>query len=157
MLFRSGYTGWDNPQKNICPNVHYVDSSSVKQGGYIFIKNDYLVSMEAEHYYSSKNSEATSWTVIPDYGKTLSAITLQPANITTEGGELKYKMKLDSDDSEIEITVYLSTTLAFNDNKGLRYSLSVDGSEARIINFNQDMSGGKIGRASCRERVYVLV
>ncbi len=141
-----GYTGWDNPKRNICPNVYYVDSLNIKNGGYVFIKNDYIISMEAEHYYASKNNEATSWTVIPDYGKTLSAITLQPANVSTEGSELKYKMKLDSDDSELEITVYLSTTLAFNDNKGLRYTLSVDGSKSKIINFNQDASGGNHDR-----------
>ena len=42
---------------------------------------------------------------------------------------------------EVEIQVFLSPTLNFNANKGLRYALSFNGGKEEIVNFNEHYDG----------------
>lgn len=137
-----GYERWNEPKEQKAPAVIYVDSASVKMGGYTFEKLESIISIEAEHFFDCKANDKTAWTIIPDYGKTLSGVTLLPANESVEGCALNYKVKLAPTDNQVRVTMYLATTLPFNDNKGLRYAISVDGENERIVNFNKDMSGG---------------
>jgi len=141
-----GYTTWNEPKEQKAPEVTYVDPAKTKQGGYTFQKQEYIVSIEAEHFYSSKDNGTAKWTIIPDFGKTLSGLTLLPSNVSVEGCELTYKVKLDPSDNDVRVTMYLASTLPFNDNKGLRYAISIDDEKERVVNFNQDMSDGNFER-----------
>lgn len=141
-----GYESWDEPKVQKIPEVRYVDSAMEVRGRYTFNKLDNIISIEAEHFYSSADNGKAVWTIIPDYGKTLSGITLLPTNVETDGCSLEYRVKLDPTDKTVRVTMYLATTLPFNDNEGLRYALSVDGGEERIVNFNKDLGGGNMER-----------
>ena len=80
------------------------------------------------------------WIVIPNLGKTHSAITLLPIS--------KQKLSVDDPNSYVEynfelkstgcgkIIFLLSPSLNFNGNTGLSYAVSVNGGAETIVNFN---------------------
>ena len=71
-----GYTSWNNPQKQIMPKVIRVPE---KEKTYTFQEIDGYVAMEAEHFTRAIAEGETSWSIIPDFGKTLSGVTLFPS------------------------------------------------------------------------------
>lgn len=135
---RIGYTYWQQPEKSVMPRVEYVMTTmEVKEK--VFSETDGYVSIEAEHFTRQKNGNNISWKVIPDLGKTLSAITTLPVTAIPQEGDnvyLEYDVNLTST-GNARLIVLLSPTLNFNSNKGLRYSVSIDGGEEQIVNFNQ--------------------
>ena len=135
-----GYTGWQQPEHNKMPNVTYVPAPSRSP---LFIEKGGYVSIEAEHYSRKHDGEAIAWKVIPDLGKTLSGITTFPVTATPGSDDpvyLEYDFELNSEGSLLH--VFLSPTLNFNANKGLRYAVSFDEGEEQIINFNEHYRGG---------------
>ncbi len=137
---RIGYTYWQQPEKSVMPKIAYIDVSS-KVTEKIFKEADGYVSIEAENYAKVSNDETVSWITIPDMGKTLSAVTTTPVTeAPTEKVYLEYKVELTTK-GEGSLTLLLSPTLNFNENKGLRYAVSIDGGEEQIINFNGHYRG----------------
>ncbi len=135
---RIGYTYWQQPEKSVMPRVEYIMTTmEIKEK--VFSETDGYVSIEAEHFTRQKNGNNISWKVIPDLGKTLSAITTFPVTAIPKEGDnvyLEYDVNLTST-GNARLIVLLSPTLNFNSNKGLRYAVSIDGGEEQIVNFNQ--------------------
>ncbi|QIK55455.1 glycosyhydrolase [Dysgonomonas sp. HDW5B] len=135
---RIGYTYWQQPEKSVMPRVEYIATTmEVKEK--VFSETDGYVSIEAEHFTRQKNGNNISWKVIPDLGKTLSAITTFPVTAIPKEGDnvyLEYDVNLTST-GNARLIVLLSPTLNFNSNKGLRYAVSIDGGEEQVVNFNQ--------------------
>ena len=107
-----------------------------------FAQSNGYVSIEAEHFSVAKNIPNLSWTVIPNLGKTLSGITTFPVTATAEtyrNAVVEYDVFLQKK-GEAKLTLFLSPTLNYNENKGLRYAISLDGGKELIINFNQKYS-----------------
>ena len=132
---RIGYTDWQQPPFNIMPKVEYIAASSKTP---LFIEKNGYVSMEAEHYSRLQNGQAIAWKAIPDLGKTLSGMTTFPVTATPAPNDsvyLEYDMQLQSE-GKCQLTVFLSPTLNFNANVGLRYAVSFDGGKEQIVNFN---------------------
>ena len=74
-------------------------------------------------------------------GRTLSAVTPMPvtANSQTPAGDspcLEYKLNLFST-GEVEVRVYLSPTLNFKNDEGLRYGVSFDDEQPQIANMHE--------------------
>jgi len=137
---RIGYTDWQQPPRNVMPKVEYV---AVSQRSPLFIEKDGYISIEAEHYSRLQNGQTVSWKVIPDLGRALSGITTFPVTATPASNDsvyLKYNLELKSE-GKCQLTVFLSPTLNFNANKGLRYAVSFDGGEEQIVNFNEHYRG----------------
>jgi hypothetical protein len=114
-----------------CETVHFSRVAFAESNG--------CVSIEAEHYSRVKNNEFLSWKTIPNLGRTLSGVTTFPVTAATEaynGAVLEYDVFLQNS-GEAKLTLFLSPTLKYNENKGLRYAVSIDGSEEQIVNFNQ--------------------
>ncbi|MEJ2194626.1 MAG: glycosyl hydrolase, partial [Ignavibacteriaceae bacterium] len=94
----------------------------------------------AVHYTNAVGSNGISWQVIPNLGRTLSAVTAVPVTSPEHisGGNsphLEYQVYLFSK-GEISVNVYLSPTLNFhNDPKGIRYAISFDDEAPQIINI----------------------
>lgn len=111
-----------------------------------FIESNGYVSIEAEHFTKSVEAPPVGWLKIPGLGRTLSAMTSEPAALPPQlpGGaspHLEYRMFLLSG-CEVAVDVYLSPTLDFH-NEGLRYGISFDEEPPRIISMN----GGNLNRA----------
>lgn len=136
-----GYTSWNNPPKQSMPKVTRV---SVKPGTYTFVEVDGYVSIEAEHFTRATAEGETTWSIIPDLGKTLSGVTTLPVTQTPEKMQLEYDIEMESADN-VKVDVLLAPTLNFNDNKGLKYAISFDGEEEQIVNFNGHYKG-ELGR-----------
>lgn len=133
-----GYTSWNNPQKQIMPKVIRVPE---KEKTYTFQEIDGYVAMEAEHFTRAIAEGETSWSIIPDFGKTLSGVTTIPVTKTPEKMYLEYDIEMKKT-GKVRVELLLAPTLNFNDNKGLSYAISFDGEKEQIINFNGHYKGG---------------
>lgn len=151
-----GYTKWSEPKQLVMPEVKRVEGTAkgsltfptpmpegayyaAKKDKYEFVERDGCVSIEAEHYTRKADGASARWTVIPEMGRTLSAITPQPVTAPTEGMALEYDIYTESD-AYPRVTLRFSPTLNFN-TKGLSYAVSFDGGEETVVNINGDYDG----------------
>ena len=134
-----GYRSWnDNFRADMLPRITSVVDSTV--GGYTFSHSNGYVSMEAEHFYSSTAPEGLQWTVYPYYGRTRSAVALTPyTTLSPVNAALTYQFTLPSESSKVKVHVVTKSTLDFLDVGGFEYSVSLDGGEAQVVNFNKTL------------------
>ena len=102
-----------------------------------FVETSGYVSMEAEHYTRKVDAGAVAWQRIPDYGRTLSAMSIFP--VTAESAMpparspvLEYRMYL-FDAGRVEVEAILSPTLNFCPGRGLRYAISFDDEPPQVV------------------------
>jgi hypothetical protein len=159
-----GYSSWnDNFKQQIMPDVKYVEtkeknikpefditntviykkSSDKPIDKYYFEEINGYVSIEAEHFANSQSNNEVSWSIIPYLGKTLSGVTTTPANISPKGLSLEYEIDFNTI-GNVEISVLTSPSLNFNGNKGLSYSISIDGKNEQIVNINGTYNNSKL-------------
>lgn len=133
-----GYTSWnDNFQKDIMPKLF---RSKDTNSGFQEDGNGYIA-MEAEHYNSKTDGAEAKWTVIPYMGRTRSAMTLMPQTGSVEGASLTYRFKTDKTTASVaKVHIVTRSTLDFLNKGGLTYSVSVDDSNPKTVNFNSDMN-----------------
>ena len=135
-----GYRSWnDDFRHDMLPRTATVpvDSST---GGYTFTAANGYVSMEAEHFYSSKAADGTEWSIYPDYGRTRSAVALTPYTQPVDGASLTYRFALPANvPAQVTVHVVVKSTLDFLNVGGHEYSVSLDGSEPQVVNFNKTL------------------
>ena len=112
-----------------------------------FVEADGYVSIEAEHYSKSTAAAAAHWETIPDFGRTLSAMSVFPVDAPSlEPGanapSLEYRMYL-FDSGKAEVTAVLAPTQNFVPGRGLRFAMAFDAQPAQVIdalehNTNRD-------------------
>ena len=105
-----------------------------------FVESNGSVSIEAEHFSRAKSTKSITWKMIPGLGRTLSAVTPDPVTVANQvpGGEcprLEYAVFLFTK-GEVKVKAYLSPTLNFQNNQGLRYAISFDDDPPQIINMH---------------------
>jgi hypothetical protein len=161
-----GYTYWQQPPVNKMPEVKYVspDSARVTQAAFIttdtagktalhlipkgikgnvFYEKDGYVSIEAMNYTKAVNANGITWKVLPDLGKTASAVTPFPVtapvqSINTNAPHLEYDIYVYDTDS-LKLMSYFSPTLNFhNSEEGLQYAVSIDNEKPQIFSLNKD-------------------
>jgi len=101
------------------------------------------VSIEAEDFSRVTHSDKLRWEVIPFLGKTKSAITTFPQNVSPDENVavyVEYDIQFHSS-GPVEVQALLSPTLNYNANKGLRYEISLDGKNPQVVNFNGHYRG----------------
>lgn len=138
---RIGYTSWQQPDKSIMPKVEYImQTAEYKEK--VFVEEDGYVSIEAANYTRQNSEGDIQWTVIPDLGKTVSAITTFPVTSSPEHKNtyLEYDIEVNST-GEGKLIILTSPTLNYNSNRGLRYAVSIDGGEEQIVNINGHYKG----------------
>lgn len=135
-----GYRSWNDPKQNIMPKVTMLPEPRIAPAPPVFIERDGYVSIEAEHCTRS-SEDAAKWITIPNLGRTLSAVTTSPFTVAP-GQDMYLEYDFETDKSgEATVVVRFSSTLNFNDYKGLRYAVSLDGGEEQIVNINGDYKG----------------
>ncbi len=102
-----------------------------------FVEADGYVSIEAEHYTGKVDAGAARWERIPDYGRTLSAMSIFPvtaASATPPENSpcLEYRMYL-LDPREVGVDAIVAPTLNFVPGRGLRFAVSFDDQPPQIL------------------------
>jgi hypothetical protein len=112
-------------------------SAGAPEGWRGFVESDGCVSMEAEHFTRKRDTAAARWEVLPDHGRTLSAMTVFP--VTARGVSppeespcLEYQMWLTSTGA-VEITAILSPCLNFAPNRGVHMAVSCDDEPPQMV------------------------
>ena len=134
-----GYTSWHGPQYNTMPKVERVAADAKYSGGRVHEMKQGVVDMEARYYYAATAHEGYAWNVIPDLGKTTSALTLTPQLAPVEGASLAYRFKAPSDAKKMKVKVVFSTVMPFIKG-GHSVELGFSGCESKTINLNKDMN-----------------
>ncbi|HEV7783233.1 MAG TPA: glycosyl hydrolase 115 family protein [Chitinophagaceae bacterium] len=155
-----GYTYWQQPPQQTMPWVKYVSKDSTEEvfdtamklpvADYpanlkknIFYESDAYVSIEADHFTKAANAKGISWKILPDHGRTGSAITsfpvTAPAQIPSPGSpRVEYEFYTYSKDS-CTLQAYFSPTLNFHNTPGgLQYAISIDDEKPQIVSINND-------------------
>lgn len=102
-----------------------------------FVESEGYISIEVEHYANSVSGEKTSWIRVLDYGRTLSSMLVIPRKLeafTTQEilPYLEYKIYINNP-GLINVKVYTSPALNVNRDRGLRYTVSFDGKDEKIV------------------------
>lgn len=136
-----GYTFWNDPKFNIMPKVSIVSESCTIPEPYLFKEKEGYVSIEAQHGSRYLNGDSAKWIIIPNLGRTLSGVTTSPSTATPDKEMyLEYDFETDKTGEAI-VLLRFSSTLNFNNNRGLRYAVSLDGGEEQVVNLNGDYRG----------------
>ena len=135
-----GYRSWnDDFRRDMLPRTTAVPVPTTA-GGYTFTAVHGYVAMEAEHFYSSKAGDGTEWSIYPDYGRTRSAVALTPYTKPVDGASLTYRFALpDNVPAQVTVHVVVKSTLDFLNVGGHEYTVSLDGSEPQVVNFNKTL------------------
>ena len=102
-----------------------------------FVEADGCVSIEAAHHTEKTDAGLVRWEEIPDYGRTLSAMTIFPVtaqSVTPPENSpcLEYKMYLFHS-GKVAVTTIIAPTLNFVPGRGLRFALSFDDQPPQIV------------------------
>src|SRR5262249_13143720 len=106
-----------------------------------FIEANGYVSIEAAHFTKKTQPEsspsAAHWEEIPDYGRTLSAMTIVPVTSQsilppTPASCLEYQMYLFSA-GRIQVEAILAPSLNYAPGRGVRYAISFDEEPPQVI------------------------
>jgi hypothetical protein len=112
-------------------------------GENVFFEQDGYVSIEADHFTKAINTNGITWTILPDHGRTGSAVTPFPvtAAAQTPGNNaphLQYEVYV-YDTGAVKVNCYFSPTLNFhNTPDGLQYAISIDNEQLQIISINKE-------------------
>lgn len=180
---RIGYTGWQQPEKNVLPATTRVAASGGKAGPRAgldapaaapckppagatgFIECNGVVAIEAEHYVRMHAANGLQWTTIPNLGRTLSGVVALPANAPAatpdhEGAWLEYPLWLEKD-GEVEVRVIVSPSLDVRGGDGLRFGVSVGDAAPQVVRIGLDPTPGhpdfRAWEEAVRNSVHVVV
>jgi len=122
-----------------------------------FVEGDGYVSIEAEHFSKSTSAGDVHWDRIPEYGATLSGISVFP--VTAEStlppnpsATLDYRMYL-FDTGTFKLETIIGPTLNFVPGRGLRFTVAIDDQKPQVIDaleHNSDKDWAKAVSDSVR-------
>ena len=106
-----------------------------------FVENNGVVAIEAVHFEKKYEPAGLNWIVIPNLGRTHSAVAIQPmdAERQTPGAHtphLEYEFTLFNE-AELQVHTYLSPTLNYQKNEGLKYAIAINDETPQIINLHE--------------------
>ena len=136
-----GYRIWQQPNKNSMPRVTRIPEARIAPEPPVYQEADGYVSVEAQNFTRQKNGANAHWIIIPNLGRTESAVTTAPnTTVPDEDMYLEYDFATEKA-GEVTVQARFSSTLNFNDYKGMRYAISIDGGEEQIVNINGHYKG----------------
>ncbi|MFH0757017.1 MAG: glycosyl hydrolase 115 family protein [Bacteroidota bacterium] len=111
-----------------------------------FAENNGIVSMEAGHFQHAIDGDQVHWVEVPNLGRTLSSmstlsVTALPSTVGGDSPRLEYEFCI-RDTGTFEISSFLSPTLNFLNNQGLRFAVSVDDEKPLVIYMHENERPG---------------
>lgn len=106
-----------------------------------FVESNGYISIEAASFSNAVGSSEISWLVIPDMGKTISAVTPLPVTAIEQKPEgdsprLEYPVYFFSE-GEVTVHAYFSPTQNFKSGNGLHYGISFNDEKPQMINVHE--------------------
>lgn len=102
-----------------------------------FVESDGHISMEAEHTSSNTSNGDIAYSVIPNYGRTLSGVTLYPVTADSQKApaspRLTYSFYAFTHAPMANVTVYLGTSLNTIPDRPLKYAVALDDGKPTTI------------------------
>jgi len=163
-----GYTYWQQPDKQVCPEVDYVeegdacvdskksDDSNLKDdlssevdevpGISAFLEQFGYVSMDMEHFDRKVDADGIAWKELPGMSYSQKSFTSVPVihdsinKPSDETTHLEYNF-IVRNAGDICVRLYVSPTLDFTDRGALRYGVSIDEETPQIINIHDPKFG----------------
>ncbi len=141
-----GYTSWQQPDRNIMPEVKRVTASGetprprLAWGSPAAPVAGDVFAIEAPHFARGVGGKGLEWRVIPHLGRTLGAVTAfpqgRPATTIEDGVRLEYDVSL-SRPGDLAVQLYLVPTLDTSGRNSLRIGVSVDDGPVTILTDRQ--------------------
>ncbi len=105
------------------------------------IENNGVISIEAHQYSRKESKDNIQWITVPNLGRTASSMTIDPADAPRQdpmngAPSLEYDFTLIQDGA-VELHTYLSPTLNYQKNEGLKYAVAIDDETPQIINMHE--------------------
>ena len=163
-----GYKYWQQPDRQYMPLLRYIREDTTKKKlvadsdvdnilagtklldkKNVFFEIGGYVSIEADHFKSTINTNGIIWKTLPDHGRTGTAVTPFPVTAKDQkpGGNaphLEYEFYTYSKDS-FKLLCYFSPTLNFhNTETGLQFAVSIDNEQPQIISLNKEDNNVRI-------------
>ena len=116
-----------------------IDNQTIEAAG--FVENNGDISIEAAKFNNKSETKDIQWEIVPNLGRTHDAVTMMPTNapVQTPGAgtpALEYEFTI-FDESEVQIQSYLSPTLNFKKEAGLKFAIAIDDEAPQIINMHE--------------------
>jgi len=107
-----------------------------------FIQSNGFVSMEAEHFTRSVEANGIGWKVFPGLGRTRSGMSVFPVTAAPQvpgnnSPRLEYDLYLFQR-GEVKVNFYLSPSLNYFNDDGLKFAVSFDNQPSQIISMNKN-------------------
>ncbi|WP_426320610.1 glycosyl hydrolase 115 family protein [Pseudoduganella sp. R-43] len=120
-----------------------VETAVAGQGGR-FVETGGVVSIEAAHFTRQVTPAGRSWLLVPDHGRTLSAMTALPVHATgglagPQAMRLEYDVAL-AKPGRFTLHTTLAPTQKFQPGGGLKFAVSIDNEAPQIVNMHADAS-----------------
>lgn len=160
---RIGYTGWQQPEKNMLPATARIAVAGGKAaparadapaappcdpaaGATGFVECNGVIAIEAEHHARNHASDGLQWTTIPNLGRTLSGVAALPATAPAATQDksdawLEYPVWFEKD-GEVEVRVIVSPSLDVDGGEGLRFGVSVGDAAPQVVTIALDPTPG---------------
>ena len=110
-----------------------------------FIEDNGVVSIEAADYSRKFDSKDTRWIRVPNLGRTASSIIIEPVNAGRQVQDMKTpRLEYDFtvfEERNLKIEAYLSPTLNYRKDDGLKYAIAIDNGDPQIINVHEGDAG----------------
>lgn len=133
-----GYRSWNNPPRNIMPNVTRIDSAEATVGKtFVAQPRERLAVLEASDFVQKADAKEATWQVIPHMGVWKDAIALLPYTKSTEGASISYDFSVAQPQEGARLVLTLATNFPFNDGRGQRLSVLLDGQLVQTLNVNE--------------------
>ena len=133
-----GYRSWNNPPRNTMPQVKRVNADEAVEGAELVFQPKPIVSiLEADAFITKTDAKEARWQVVPDLGIWKGAVILYPYTKSTEGASITYEFNVAQSKDKATATIILATNFPFNDGRGQRLSIAMDGQSITTLNVNE--------------------
>lgn len=133
-----GYRSWNNPPRNTMPAVKRVDIADAVPGEEIvFEPKKTIAILEADEFTGKTDAKEATWQVVPDLGIWKAGVALFPYTKSTAGASITYSFSTIESVDKATATIILATNFPFNDGRGQRLQILLDGKEVQTLNVNE--------------------